>query len=504
MAQTPEGLVEAARGVDADLLELRLDHLATLDESALALLPHRIGKPLIATLRPTWEGGRYAGPEDARERLLLRAAQVGFFAVDVEARAAFADRLLETGGRVILSEHHYEHTPSADALHKSLEAAAHRGAWVAKLAVRFERAEDATAAVTAARRASREGLRFALMGVNDAVLRLAAPALGMALAYVAPTAGQGAAPGQPLWRDAARAHAAMAPPLPQDARLVFLFGDPVAHSVSPQFQNAGFHAAGVPFRYVAQRVPAERLGAAVASLRALDAAGANVTIPHKTAVLPHLDEVAASGELAGAVNTIVNRDGRLIGHNTDGAGALRALREAGAQLRGARVLLLGAGGAARGIATALLTEDCFLQIANRSPQRAKDLAFALGTGRVVPWEQRHDTAFDLLINATSVGLHASGPRSAPAEGAPSASLRAGDAMPFSPSRLDPHQTVFDAVYAPGGTELVRRARERGCRVVPGEAMLLHQGVEAFELWTGKPAPLLEMRRALVNALGAGL
>lgn len=478
---TPEALRAAAAGVETDLLEVRLDSVKDLDDELLALLPRLLPRPLIATLRPTWEGGLYAGPEDARERLLLKALHAGFYAVDVESRAAFADRLLESGGRVILSEHHLDRTPPTEDLLKRLQTAADRGAWVAKLAVRFDGATDASAAVTAARRASREGLRFALMAVNDSVLRLTAPALGMALAYVAPTPAGGAVAGQPLWRDAAVAHAALAPPLPQDARLVFLFGDPVSHSASPHFQNAAFHAAGIPFRYVAQRVPAERVGAAVASLRALDAAGANVTLPHKTAVMPHLDEVAASGELAGAVNTIVNRDGRLVGHNTDGAGAVRALREAGVTLRGARILLLGAGGAARGIMAALLQEDCFIQITNRSAERAKGLAFAMGTGRVVPWEKRHEAEFDLLVNATSVGLHDS-------------------EMPFSPAHLATGQVVFDAVYAPGGTELARRARERGCRVVPGEAMLLHQGAEAFELWTGRPAPVLEMRRALANAL----
>ncbi|HWG91160.1 MAG TPA: shikimate dehydrogenase [Candidatus Thermoplasmatota archaeon] len=481
-AESPEALSELARGVEADLLEVRLDYLPHLTTDLLADLPKRLGKPLIATLRPTWEGGRFTGTEQERERLLVFALANGWFAADVEAKASFADRILESGAYIILSEHHYEATPGADALAKTIEAAAHRGAWVAKVAVRFNRPSDAAALLAAAHEASRAGHRFALMAVNDPVLRLLAPSLGMALAYTAATETPTAAPGQPHWRDAAQAHGRLLPPAPKDARLVFLFGDPVAHSASPAFQNAGFHALGIPARYLAQRVTAAQLPGALQALKGLNALGANVTVPHKEAVIPHLDELTERAARVGAVNTILNEDGRLIGHNTDGAGAIRALEQHQVDPYGYEVLLLGAGGAARGIAASLLDHRVTLRVANRTPERAEALVKHFGKGEVVPWERRHEVRFDLLVNTTTLGME-------------------GHGTPFEAAHLRKEHVVFDAVYARGGTPLARDAEARGCITVPGEEMLLHQGAAAFELWTKRPAPLFQMRRALWNTLG---
>ncbi|MHB8605481.1 MAG: shikimate dehydrogenase, partial [Thermoplasmatota archaeon] len=461
-----------AASVDADLVEVRLDALAWLDEAAVRRLGSALGRRAIATLRPVWEGGAFRGDETDRERWLGLAINAGFAFVDVEARAPFADAFAKRA-RLILSRHLTDAMPSeADAL-EFVREAHRRGAWCAKLAVHFASPGDASVLARVAVASRDEGLRAALMAVNDAAFRFAAPLFGLALVYAAPDERSRAAPGQPLASDLRSALRLRVPsPLGtgSTARLVFLFGDPVAHSASPRFQNAAFSAAGVDARYVAARVPASALPAAVASLRALDALGANVTIPHKIAVLPLVDALDASAREAGAVNTIVHRGGRLFGHNTDAAGALDALADAGFAFEG-RALVLGAGGTGRALAGALAARGMEVDIVNRTPRKGAR-----------PWAEREALAksASLVVNATSVGL---GP---------------DDPSPLRADAIEKRHALLDAPYvARGETALVRAARSRHCQViVPGKEMLLAQGARSFELWTGRAPDLHVMRSAL--------
>ena len=293
-------------------------------------------------------------------------------------------------------------------------------------------------------------------------------------------------------------------------RVVGVFGDPVEHSLSPPMHNRAFAALGLNFVYVAFHVRPERLPEAVRAVRALDLAGVNVTIPHKVAVMAHLDEVDPAAALIGAVNTVVNRGGRLYGTNTDGAGFVRSLREeAGLEPAGRRFVLLGAGGAARAIAMQLALDGAAeLTIANRTVDRAEALAAAVtkglaavpgarGTGpvagtapvvRAVPLEpgalQGALAEADAVIHTTPVGMD---PHS--------------DVPPVvAPELLRPGQLVCDIVYTPRQTALLRAARARGCRVLEGLGMLVYQGAIAFELFTGCPAPVEVMRQALEEAL----
>lgn len=258
----------------------------------------------------------------------------------------------------------------------------------------------------------------------------------------------------------------------------WLFGHPVAHSLSPAMHNAAFRALGLPHRYEALDVPPAEIAGAVERLRAAGALGANVTVPHKLAVMEFLDALADDAREIGAVNTIV-RDGsgrsvRLVGHNTDRHGFVAALAEAGVDVAGLRALVLGAGGAARSAVPALVAGGARVTIANRTRARAVDLAAAGAIG-VSGWPE--DLAgWDLIVNATSLGLHDEDPL-------------AGVALPAS-------LVVYDLVPTARETPLVRRARGAGCRVVDGLAMLLHQAAKSFTLWTGENAPMDEMRAAL--------
>ena len=274
-------------------------------------------------------------------------------------------------------------------------------------------------------------------------------------------------------------------------RLLGLIGDPVGQSVSPAMHNAALQALGLDCVYLAFRVTAPSLIQAVGGLRALDAGGFNVTIPHKVKILPLLDELAPEAAAIGAVNTIVNRDGRLVGYNTDAGGFRAALRKYDVDPAGMTAVLIGAGGAARAIAFALVSQKASLTILARRPEAALDLVLRLkaGAGQVEARELTRanlEAALgrgDLVINATSVGMTPDSDRTP----VPGDLLRAG-------------MTVFDAVYHPQQTRLLREAETAGAAVIGGLEMLVAQAALSFELWTGQKAPLEIMARAGQEAL----
>jgi len=274
--------------------------------------------------------------------------------------------------------------------------------------------------------------------------------------------------------------------------LVGIFGDPVAHSRSPAMHNAAFHAIKLDWYYLPFVVRPAGLADAVRAIRALGLAGVNLTIPHKERVLPFLDGLSTEARHIGAVNTIVNRRGRLIGHNTDGRGFVQALRaEWNRTLRGSGVCLLGAGGAARAVAVALVRAGIArLDIANRDLDRARRLTRLIrGRGARVKAIPLTDRAVSqaaegcrYLINTTASGLHPRDPRL------------------VSPAVVGRFPYVCDLIYQPAVTPLLRDAKAAGCRTMNGVGMLVYQGALSFELWTGRKAPIAVMLRA-ANAAG---
>lgn len=276
-----------------------------------------------------------------------------------------------------------------------------------------------------------------------------------------------------------------------------LLAHPAGHSLSPVMHDAGFAAVGLDARYAAWDVRPDDLPAAVERLRGDGMLGANVTVPHKVNVLPLLDEVRPTAASIGAVNVIVRNGERLIGDSSDGAGFLRSLSEAEVDVRGRSVALLGAGGAARAVAWALVGKGVGrLTIVNRTASRADQLAAAIGQrdGRAtvdVAATVDELTSIDLWVNATSLGMRREGhePDVTPVE-APDLAERS--------SRADP--VAVDLVYRPRRTPFLREAERAGLRTVDGVGMLLHQGTVAFEAWTGLDAPIDAMRTALERAL----
>ena len=282
---------------------------------------------------------------------------------------------------------------------------------------------------------------------------------------------------------------------PQTSHFVVgLIGHPVGHSISPVFQQAAFDALGLPFRYERWDTPPSDLAATVETLRWGERIGANVTVPHKESVLACLDVLSEEARRTGAVNTIVRRDGRLEGYNTDIAGFEEALQEDGGfDPRDAHVLVIGAGGAARAVIYALLRgEAAQIALWNRSPERADALAGALD-----PVRRRLRVIGDdvgaaaagaaLIVNCTTLGM----------AGGPGAGR-----SPLLEAEIPVGAFVVDVVANPPETPLLAAARTRGCRTLGGLAMLVRQGAAAFELWTGRPAPLAVMFEAARRAMGA--
>ncbi len=254
---------------------------------------------------------------------------------------------------------------------------------------------------------------------------------------------------------------------------VFLLGQGISYSRSPAMHNAAFRAAGLDWTYELLDVSHEELGGALEQLKGKDSAGANVTIPHKVTVMQHLDRLDPEALRVHAVNTITHDGDHLVGSNTDVAGIAAAAEEVGFEARGAKVVVLGAGGSARAVAVAL--EGAHITFVARHPDRVGEMP-----GTVIAWESPEwpplvRTA-QLLVNATPLGRR--------------------DEMPLRPNALPQTGAVLDLVYVAGGTPLVRKARSLGLRVADGWTVLLAQGARSFEMWTHRPAPLDVMRAAL--------
>ncbi|WP_168120743.1 shikimate dehydrogenase [Paenibacillus sp. HB172176] len=270
-----------------------------------------------------------------------------------------------------------------------------------------------------------------------------------------------------------------------------VIGDPVRHSKSPIMLNKAFREAGVNGVYTAFHITPDKLGDFITGVRAMNIRGVNVTIPHKQHVMELIDEIDADALAIGAVNTIVNENGRLIGYNTDGIGYVRSLKEeAVASLGGKHIVVIGAGGASRGIVYALLKEKpARVTIANRTIEKAEQLARSLDCGgtemHVEPNERLEPLCgeADLVINTTSIGM-----------------FPKVEEAPVRGSWMKPGAVASDLIYNPLKTTFLKEAEAQGCIVHSGLGMFIYQGAYAFEYWTGKPAPVDAMREIVLSAL----
>jgi len=263
-------------------------------------------------------------------------------------------------------------------------------------------------------------------------------------------------------------------------RVFGIIGDPVSHSLSPLMHNTAFQALGIKAVYGAFQVKKEDLEKAISGLRALNISGVSVTIPHKEEVIPFLDEVDERALRIGAVNTILNEEGRLKGFNTDWIGVLKAFEEEGVEVKGKKVVILGAGGASRAVIFALKEGGAKeIVIYNRTYEKAKRLAEIFQV-KALPWEALSQAKGDIIIQTTSVGLKSW-------------------ESPVGKEVLKNFEVAMDIVYLPLKTKFLQEA-ERYCKIIDGLKMLLYQGVEQFKLFTGKEPPIDLMRKVLYEGV----
>lgn len=268
-----------------------------------------------------------------------------------------------------------------------------------------------------------------------------------------------------------------------------VIGDPIAQSMSPAMHDTWFDENGMDASYIPLHVREEHLEQAVNSLRALGCSGWNVTVPHKSNILPFLDEIDASAKIMNAVNTVRRlEDGRLVGSNTDGRGFVRSLEEVyGERAKGKEVLMIGAGGAARGIAFALQEQGYGpLVFTNRTTARAEQLAAEIEGAAVYSLEEAEQQLgkFGLIVQTTSVGMNF-----------------AQEGMPLNPANISAGAIAADIIYNPLETEFLRSAKEQGAQTLNGVGMFVHQGALAFEAWTGKIPNTEKMVETITNRVG---
>ena len=263
-------------------------------------------------------------------------------------------------------------------------------------------------------------------------------------------------------------------------KLIGLFGHPIDQSMSPAMHNLAFTETGLPYLYCAFDIAPSLIGEAVAAARTLRMAGFNVTIPHKQSIIPYLDDVDVSAKKSGAVNTVVNDSGRLIGYNTDGIGYVSSLEtEMQIAVKDMKIAVIGAGGAARGIVLSLIDRGCSqIILYNRTRERAELVAEDFKEFAALCVEDQIQSALskaDVVINATSVGMYPN-----------------TDEIPLDPLYIESRHIVSDIIYNPYETRLIKQARDRGARIHRGLGMFVHQGAIAFQKWTGSEPPVQAM------------
>jgi 3-dehydroquinate dehydratase/shikimate dehydrogenase len=473
--------LEEAAKQGAELIELRLDFLSRSADFRRLLA--RKPCPMIATVRRQQDGGRWKGTEEERQMLLRQCIVAGFDWVDLETD--IADRIRRFGKvKRIVSYHNLREMPSD--LEEIHAAMLNQDPDVVKLAVRADHPNDNLALLKLIEKSPKPtiGICVGDMGTPSRVL---AAKYGAPFTYSAFNKERGIAPGI-LGFDEMR-NVYHYDEVHSDTKVYGVIGDPVAQSLSPLVHNAAFKAVGLNNVYVPFRVPRIELSDFLKEYEQVPLQGYSVTIPHKEAAASLAQETDSYVELTQAANTLIRReDGTFAAYNTDAPAAIASLQglleqlEMGGSLSGRSVLILGAGGVARAIAHALHREGSLIVIANRTAERAHQLAEEVGC-RASDWTARHSFNCEIVVNCTSVGMFPN-----------------LDESPLHHSFLRPGLIVFDTVYNPETTFLVKEARDRGCAVLTGVDMFVRQAALQFQLFTGVEPPVELMRKVVKRAL----
>jgi len=478
MVEKAEALVR-----DNSFLEFRLDYLA---KPGLAIprikrfTESHHGVVVIATCRRASSGGKFKGSIASQLDILGKASAAGCQLVDVELQTASKCKpeqlqKLRARAALILSFHDFRATKKLD---ETLERMLAYPADFYKVVSTATTLSDNVAMIKfLGRQGDRHSLVSMCMGEQGLISRVLGVRAGSVFTFAAAAAGEATAPGQATAQELRSVY--RIEQLDAATRVYGVVGDPIAHSLSPAIMNAAFRRENVNAVYLA--LHAKTLKDLLTCVREIPIHGISVTMPYKEAILPHLDNTDSHTTKIGACNTVVRaQDGKLYGFNTDASGIVRPLERRLNTLEGARILVIGAGGAARAAVFGLKERGSEVYILNRSAAPARKLAHQ-AHARIMKRPDLKKLAFDVIINATPVGM--------------------GNTRdtPLQEKEINARY-VFDMVYDPAETRLLKLAKERGAQVIPGIEMFVHQAARQFEIWTGKPAPWDEMLRVVLLAL----
>src|SRR5216684_3713440 len=468
---------------DNPFLEFRLDYISK-PSLAIPKIKHFFdthpGTTVIATCRRVASGGKFRGSIASQLDILAKASAAGCQLVDVELQTALKCKpaqlqKLRTRSALILSFHDFRGTKKLDETLEKMRAFPADYYKVATTAVTLS--DNVSMIQFLGREADKQPMIGLCMGEQGIISRVLGVRAGSVFTFASVSAGEETAPGQVTAQELRSVYRIDS--VDAATRVYGVAGDPVAHSLSPAIMNAAFRRENVNAVYLA--LHAKTLKDLLNCVRQIPIHGLSITMPYKEGIVSYLDNTDSHTSKIGACNTVVRaQDGKLYGFNTDAAGIVRPLERRLSTLEGARILVLGAGGAARAAVFGLKERGCEVYVLNRSAAPAQKLA-RQARARTIKRADLKKLAFDVIINATPVGM--GNPRESPLQ-----------------DKEINARYVFDMVYDPGETRLLKLAKERGAQVIPGIEMFVHQAARQFEIWTGKPAPWDEMLRVVLLAL----
>ena len=477
MVEKAEALVR-----DNSFMEFRLDYLS---KPGLAIprikrfIESHPGTVVIATCRRAANGGKFRGSIASQLDVLAKAAAAGCQLVDIELQTASKCKLpqlqkLRSRAALVLSFHDFRGTRKLDeTLGKMIEFPAD---YYKVVSTATTLSDNVTMIKFLAREGDRHSLISMCMGEQGIISRVLGVRAGSVFTFAAASAGEETAPGQVTAQELRNVY--RIEQVDVATRVYGVVGDPIAHSLSPAIMNAAFRRENVNAVYLA--LHAKTLKDLLTCVNEIPIHGISVTMPYKEAILPFLDNTDSHTTKVGACNTVVRaQDGKLYGFNTDTAGIVRPLERRLSTLEGARILVIGAGGAARAAVFGLKERGAEVYILNRTAAHAKKLAHQ-ARARLMKRPDLKKMAFDVIVNATPVGMGNS------------------KETPLQEKEINARY-VFDMIYDPPETRLMKLAKERGAQIIPGIEMFVHQAARQFEIWTGKPAPWDDMLRVVLLA-----
>jgi 3-dehydroquinate dehydratase/shikimate dehydrogenase len=474
--------IQEAAKQGAEMIELRLDYLAKAPDFKRLLTNKPC--PLVATVRRPADGGRWAGTEEARQMLLRQCIVAGFDWVDLETDVADDIKRFKNVRRIVSYHNMREVPPDLEEVHRRM---CRQDPDVIKIAVRAQHPRDNLIVLDLVKDTPVPTIAFC-MGDLGLPSRLLAAKYDAPFAYAAFNKERSLAPGLPSFEEMKNVY--RYPSINEKTKVYGVIGDPVAHSLSPLIHNTAFQHRGVNAVYLPFRVPRGELPGFLKDYDRFPIHGYSVTIPHKEAAVTVAEEKDPAVSLTQAANTLIHGKDGWSAYNTDYQAALESLLAnlppgldgSPGTLQSRAVLLLGAGGIARAFAHALHREGALVTIVNRTHERGLKLAEEVGC-RALDWGARHSVMSDMVVNCTSVGMHPQ-----------------VDESPLHPSFLKPGLVVFDTVYTPETTLLVKEARNRNCHVVTGVDIFVRQAAVQFHLFTGQEPPIDLMRKVVKRAL----